>query len=117
MRAAETVSPSPGGEGRGEGGLQTKIELHFRFFGNSLSPLWCSAQLARAQVYWNHFLRRAAFSGGLRRAPQRAAGAEGVVSHQSGSLSGGRHQYDGRQRQPAAGAVHAGQRANQDCAH
>ena len=88
-----------------------------RFFGNSLSPLWCSAQLARAQVYWNHFLRRTAFSGGLRRASQRAAGAEGVVSHQSGSLGGGRHQYDGRQRQPAAGAVHAGQRANQDCAH
>src|ERR1700722_10783179 len=32
MRAAETVSPSPGGEGRGEGGLQTKIQLCFRFF-------------------------------------------------------------------------------------
>ena len=29
MRAAETVSPSPEGEGRGEGGLQTKIELHY----------------------------------------------------------------------------------------
>jgi hypothetical protein len=29
MRAAETVSPSPGGEGRGEGGLQTKIELYY----------------------------------------------------------------------------------------
>jgi hypothetical protein len=32
VRAAETVSPSPGGEGRGEGGLQTKIDLHFRIF-------------------------------------------------------------------------------------
>ena len=30
-RAAETVSPSPGGEGRGEGGLQTKIKLLSEF--------------------------------------------------------------------------------------
>jgi hypothetical protein len=36
LRAAETVSPSPGGEGRGEGGLQTKIELHFKILRQSL---------------------------------------------------------------------------------
>jgi hypothetical protein len=29
-RAAETFSPSPGGAGRGEGGLQTNIKLPFR---------------------------------------------------------------------------------------
>jgi hypothetical protein len=27
MRATEAVSPSPGGEGRGEGGLQTKMRV------------------------------------------------------------------------------------------
>jgi hypothetical protein len=37
LRATETVSPSPGGEGRGEGGLQTKIELPFKIFRQSLS--------------------------------------------------------------------------------
>jgi hypothetical protein len=36
MRAAETVSPSPGGEGRGEGGLQTLIKLHFKIFKQAL---------------------------------------------------------------------------------
>jgi hypothetical protein len=36
MRAAETISPSPGGEGRGEGGLQTKIILPFRIFRPAL---------------------------------------------------------------------------------
>jgi hypothetical protein len=36
MRAAETVSPSPGGEGRGEGGLPTKIKLPFRIFRRAL---------------------------------------------------------------------------------
>ena len=36
MRATETVSPSPGGEGRGEGGLQTKIELPFKIFKQAL---------------------------------------------------------------------------------
>jgi hypothetical protein len=34
--AAETVSPSPGGEGRGEGGLQIKIKLPFRIFRPAL---------------------------------------------------------------------------------
>jgi hypothetical protein len=34
LRAAETVSPSPGGEGRG--GLQTKIQLHFKIFKQAL---------------------------------------------------------------------------------
>src|ERR1700722_18353312 len=37
MSATETVSPSPGGEGRGEGGLQTKIKLHFRIFRPALT--------------------------------------------------------------------------------
>jgi hypothetical protein len=36
MRATETVSPSPGGEGRGEGGLQTLIKLHFKIFKQAL---------------------------------------------------------------------------------
>jgi hypothetical protein len=36
MRATETVSPSPGGEGRGEGGLQTLIKLHFKVFKQTL---------------------------------------------------------------------------------
>ena len=36
MRAAETVSPSPGGEGRGEGGLQTNIKRPFRIFRRAL---------------------------------------------------------------------------------
>jgi hypothetical protein len=36
MRATETVSPSPGGEGRGEGGLQTIIELPFKIFKQAL---------------------------------------------------------------------------------
>jgi hypothetical protein len=36
MRATETVSPSPGEEGRGEGGLQTKIELSFKIFRPAL---------------------------------------------------------------------------------
>jgi hypothetical protein len=36
MRATGTVSPSPGGEGRGEGGLQTKIQLPFRIFRQTL---------------------------------------------------------------------------------
>src|ERR1700722_13185345 len=40
LRAAETVSPSPGGEGRGEGGLQTKIKLPFRIFRQSLKRLF-----------------------------------------------------------------------------
>jgi hypothetical protein len=37
LKATETVSPSPGGEGRGEGGFQTKIELPFKIFRQSLS--------------------------------------------------------------------------------
>jgi len=36
MRAAETVSPSPGGEGWGEGGILTKIEPHFKIFRTAL---------------------------------------------------------------------------------
>jgi hypothetical protein len=36
MRAVETVSPSRGGAGGGEGGIQVKIELHFRFVRQSL---------------------------------------------------------------------------------
>jgi len=36
VRATETVSPSPGGEGLGKGGLQTKIELPFKIFRQAL---------------------------------------------------------------------------------
>ena len=40
MRATETVSPSLGGEGRGEGGLQTKMRVVNGLEGkNFLSPL------------------------------------------------------------------------------
>jgi len=42
-KATETVSPSPGGEGR-EGGLQTKIQLPFKIFRPALSP--CLSELA-----------------------------------------------------------------------
>ena len=35
-RAAETITPAPGGAGRGEGGLQTKIILPFRIFRPAL---------------------------------------------------------------------------------
>jgi hypothetical protein len=47
MRAAETVSPSPGGEGRGEGGLQTKIELHYLhpFYREETPQFFMSSQL------------------------------------------------------------------------
>jgi hypothetical protein len=44
MRATETDSPSPGGEGRGEGGLQTKIQLHFKIFRQALNR--CLSELA-----------------------------------------------------------------------
>ncbi|MGA2869324.1 MAG: hypothetical protein ABSF34_09210, partial [Verrucomicrobiota bacterium] len=48
MRATETVSPSPGGEGRGEGGLQTKIQLPFKIFRQTLSP--CLSELTNRTV-------------------------------------------------------------------
>ena len=56
MRATETVSPSPGGEGlpraesrgRGEGGLQTKIQLHFKIFRQALNH--CISELANRTV-------------------------------------------------------------------
>ncbi|MGA2869176.1 MAG: hypothetical protein ABSF34_08455 [Verrucomicrobiota bacterium] len=47
MRAAETISPSPGGEGRGEGGLQTIIELHFKIFKQALVFYPCSSMSIR----------------------------------------------------------------------
>jgi hypothetical protein len=48
MRAAETVSPSPGGDGRGEGGLQTKIILPFKIFRQALNH--CVSELANRTV-------------------------------------------------------------------